>query len=105
MKSMDNEKLKQELVRIYQNRPEIPATDIWQQNVMRKIRRMGLSTERLPVLTDFGASVWKIAPVMAILLLLMISGAVWLGPSADTLIADLFLSDPVDVVFRDIFRG
>jgi hypothetical protein len=105
MMPLDDEKLKQELIRNYQNRPEIPITDAWQQDVMREIRRIGREVGGVSFSAEFGASVRRLVPVAGLLLLLMITGAVLLGPSADTLIADLFLSDPVDFVFSDIFRG
>ena len=106
MMPLDDNKFKQELIRIHANRPEISITSTWQQNVMREIREIGMPAKPAAFSTDFGASVWRLVPVAGLMLFLMIAGAVWFGPStADTLITDLILSDPFDFVFSDIFQG
>jgi hypothetical protein len=105
MMSLNDEKIRRELIRAYQMQPDISISDTWQQNVMREIRRIGPLARRPSFLADLGTSAWRLAPVAGIVLILLIAGGAWFGPSTDTVLADLFLMDPVDFVFGDILRG
>jgi len=104
MMLLDDKKIRQNLIRAYQNRLEIPVSDAWQQNVMREIRGI-MPAGSISWSTDFSASVWRLAPTAGLLLILLLIGAVWFGPSAETVIADMFFKDPVDFIFGDILMG
>lgn len=92
-------------MRAYQGRAEVPVSESWQTNVMGEIRKIGPQFVPVSPASDFRVAVWRLAPVTCLLLILLLTGATWLDPSADALIAEGFLKDPVDVVFGDILRG
>lgn len=105
MTPLNEQNLKRELVRAHLNRPEILIPQTWQHTVMREIRKIGLPAGRASFSSDFGAFVWRLVPAAGLLLILIMAGTAWFGPSADTVIADLLMSDPVDFVFNEILRG
>ena len=104
MMPLDDKNLRQNLIQAYQTRPEIPASEAWQQNVMREIRGI-VPAGSISWSADFSASVWRLAPAAGLLLILLLIGASWFGPSAETVIADMFLQDPVNFIFGDILMG
>jgi len=70
-----------------------PPTEKWRQNVMRSIRQIGRPEEKNNP-ERFGYLTWRLAPVAAVLLLLM---SIWIKQVDDTLefqIAGLVVSDP-----------
>lgn len=104
MMPLDDKNLRQNLIQAYQTRPEISASEAWQQNVMREIRGI-VPAGSISWSADFSVSVWRLAPAAGLLLILLLIGASWFGPSAETVIADMFLQDPVDFIFGDILMG
>lgn len=105
MMPLDEKQLSQKLIQAYQTHPTISISEGWQQNLMREIRRIGPATGMNLWSADFGATVRRLAPAAGLLLILLIIGAAWFGPSPETVIADMFLQDPVDFIFGDILMG
>ena len=74
---------------------DLPATRNWRQDVMRSIRRLGPVDTKNNNREPFGYLSWRLAPVAAVLLILM---TLWIARIDDTLefqIASIVVSDPM----------
>jgi hypothetical protein len=81
---------------------DMPPPEKWRQNVMRSIRLMGTLEEKNNR-ERFGYLTWRLAPVAAVLLILM---SIWTKQVDDTLefqIASLIVNDPAQADVYDPF--
>jgi len=72
-----------------------PTGNEWQENVMRSVRQLGPIDEKSNSREPFAYLSWRLAPVAAVLLVLM---TIWIARIDDTLefqIASLVVSDPM----------
>ncbi len=105
MNPIDDIKLEKRLIKAYQTNPEIDISPIWQQNMMRTIRGLGpLKQDIFPGL-PFQELVWKMAPALCILLVILITGMIPMDLSFESLISDSFIDDPVAIIYNGIFWG
>ncbi len=105
MDPIDDIKLKKRLIKAYQHNPEIDINPAWQQNMMRKIRGIGPLKQDLPTILSFQQLVWKMAPALCILLVILITGMFSMDLSFESLISDFFINAPVAVIYNGIFWG
>ena len=70
LRQKDHEKLHKVMQEAYRDQ-EVPEPGAkWQQDVMRDIRRIGLSENGAEDESGFGLAVWRLAPVTCVLILL-----------------------------------
>lgn len=105
MNPIDDIKLKKRLINAYQYNPEMDLNPVWQQNTMRKIRGIGPPKQDISMGLSFQELVWKMAPALCILLVILITGMVSMDLSFESLISDSFINAPVAVIYNDIFWG
>lgn len=105
MKPLDDIGLKKRLTEAYLDHPVRDMEPLWRQNVMRKIRGIGPLKRNISFSLSFQQMVWKMAPVLCILLIVLITGMVSLDLSFATAINDTFINDPVAVIYNGIFWG
>ncbi|MBC2716191.1 MAG: hypothetical protein HF978_12860 [Desulfobacteraceae bacterium] len=105
MKPLDDNKLKQKLIDAYWSDPEIDINPVWQQNMMRKIRGIGPLKQDISTGLSFQELVWKIAPALCLLLVILITGMFSMDLSFETLINESFIDDPVVIIYNGIFWG
>ena len=88
------DQLTEKLAEAYRSKgADVLPPEKWRQNVMRSIRQMG-ALEGKNNQERFGYLTWRLAPVAAVLLILM---SIWTKQVDDTLefqIASLVVSDP-----------
>jgi hypothetical protein len=105
MKPIDDIRLKEKLIKAYQHNHDLGIPPEWQQNMMREIRRIGPLEQSPPAILSFQKLVWKMAPAFCIVLMIIITGMFSMDLSADTLINESFIGDPVAVIYNEIFWG
>jgi len=105
MKPLDDIKFKKRLIKAWQHHPDKDIPAVWQQNMMRKVRRIGPLTKEAAPLLSFQELVWEMAPAFCILLAIIITGILSMDLSIEALINESFINDPVAVVYNGIFWG
>ena len=71
MKSLEveHEKLKRILTQAYQEKEKIEVGDLWPEGIMRRIREFGAIQPTPGFLEMFEPFVWRLAPVVSLLIL------------------------------------
>ena len=105
MKSLKkgHRKLKELLMRAYHEKEKPEVDELWQMRVMSHIRSLGpvSSWRRYSIL--FEQSVWRLAPVTCLLILVLVALLIKLDFIPDYEMAKLFINDPVEFTFVQWF--
>ena len=105
MKSLkkDSAKLKELLIRAYHEREKPEGDELWQMRVMSHIRSLGPMSSREKYFMLFEQSVWRLAPVTCLLILVLAAFLFRLDFIPDYEMAKLFIDDPLEFIFVEWF--
>ena len=105
MKSLkkDYAKLKELLIRAYHEREKPEGDELWQMRVMSHIRSLGPMSSREKYFMLFEQSVWRLAPVTCLLILVLAAFLFRLDFIPDYEMAKLFIDDPLEFIFVEWF--
>ena len=92
----DQERLKSLLVRAYHEREKPDVDDLWQRRVMSHIRSLGPPGSGRGYMALFEQSVWRLAPMTGLLVLILIALLLSLDFMPDYEMAKIFIDDPVE---------
>lgn len=99
MEFMDKKKrirIKEALATAFYEKEKVKVGEGWHDQVMSHIRRMGLSYPKQSFLDYFQPFVWRLAPVVFVLILLLGSAIFQLKLSPDYDLVKMFTEDPAD---------
>ena len=105
MKSLkkDTTRLKELLMRAYHEKEGPEVDELWQMRVMAHIRSLGPITPRKRYIMLFEQSVWRLAPVTCLLILVLAALLIKLDFIPDYEMLKLFIDDPVEFAFIQSF--
>ncbi len=105
MKSLKNDytKLKELLMRAYHEKEKPEIDELWQMRVMNHIRSLGPISARRKYFMLFEQSVWRLAPVACLLILVLAAFLIKLDFIPDYEMAKLFIDDPLEFIFVEWF--
>jgi hypothetical protein len=96
-------RLKELLMRAYHEKERPEVDELWQVKVMSHIRSLGPITSRKRYFMLFEQSVWRLAPVMCLLILVLAALLIKLDFIPDYEMLKLFIDDPVEFAFIQSF--
>jgi hypothetical protein len=99
----DYTKLKELLMRAYHEKEKPEVDEFWQMRVMSHIRSLGPMSSRKRYFMLFEQSVWRLAPVICLLILVLAAFLIKLDLMPDYEMARLFIDDPVEFIFVQWF--
>jgi len=99
----DSAKLKELLIRAYHEREKPEGDELWQMRVMSHIRSLGPMSSREKYFMLFEQSVWRLAPVTCLLILVLAAFLFRLDFIPDYEMAKLFIDDPLEFIFVEWF--
>jgi len=99
----DHTKLKKLLIRAYHEKEKPEVDELWQMRLMSHIRSLGPVTSWRRYFTLFELSVWRLAPVTCLLILVLVAFLIKLGFRPDYEMAKIFIDDPVEFTFVQWF--
>jgi len=99
----DSAKLKELLIRAYHGREKPEGDELWQMRVMSHIRSLGPMSSREKYFMLFEQSVWRLAPVTCLLILVLAAFLFRLDFIPDYEMAKLFIDDPLEFIFVEWF--
>jgi hypothetical protein len=105
MKSHKNghKKLKELLIRAYHEKEKSEVDELWQVRVMSHIRSLGPISSRERYFMLFEQSVWRLAPVTCLLILVLAAFLIKLDLIPDYEMTKLFIDDPLEFIFVEWF--
>jgi len=92
----DHTRLKKLLIRAYHEKEKPDVDELWQISVMRHIRSLGPVRSERGYVGLFEQSVWRLAPVTGLLILILIALLLTLDFMPDYEMAKIFIDDPVE---------
>jgi hypothetical protein len=99
----DYTKLKELLMRAYHEKEKPEVDELWQMRVMSHIRSLGPVSSRRRYFMLFEQSVWRLAPVTCLLILVLAVFLTKLDFIPDYELVKLFMDDPVEFTFVQWF--
>ena len=99
----DYTRLKELLMRAYHEKESPEVDELWQMRVMSHIRRLGPITSRKRYFMLFEQSVWRLAPVTCLLILVLAVFLIKIDLIPDYEMVKLFIDDPVEFTFVEWF--
>ena len=96
-------RLKELLIRAYRERERPEVDEVWQMRVMSHIRSLGPITSRKRYFMLFEQSVWRLAPVTCLLILVLAALLIKLDFIPAYEMVNLFIDDPVEFTFVGLF--
>lgn len=99
---MDDKKFQKMLVEAYQTCGHGDVSPHWRRDLMRKVRAIGPLNRQKSTGPLFQDLVWRLAPAMSILLLILITGMFTMDFS---FLQETFMEDPVAVIYNGIIWG
>ncbi len=99
----DDTKLKELLMRAYHEREKPEGDELWQMRVMSHIRSLGPMSSRKTYFMLLEQSVWRLAPVTCVLILVLAAFFIKLDFIPDYEMVKLFIDDPVEFTFVQWF--
>jgi hypothetical protein len=99
----DYTKLKELLMRAYHEKEKPEVGDLWQISVMSHIRSLGPVSSTRSYFMFFEQSVWRLAPVTFLLILVLAVFLIKLDFIPDYEMAKLFIDDPLEFIFVEWF--
>ena len=99
----DYAKLKELLIRAYHEKEKPEIDELWQVRVMSHIRSLGPISSRKRYFMLFEQSVWRLAPVTCLLILVLAVFLIKLDFIPDYEMAKLFIDDPLEFIFVEWF--
>jgi hypothetical protein len=99
----DHTKLKKLLMRAYREKEKPKGDELWQMRVMSHIRSLGPVSSRRRYFMLFEQSVWRLAPVTCLLILVLAVFLTKLDFIPDYELVKLFMDDPVEFTFVQWF--
>ena len=105
MKSHKNghTKLKELLMRAYHEKEKPEIDELWQMRIMNHIRSLGPISARKKYFMLFEQSVWRLAPITCLLILVLAAFLIKLDFIPDYEMAKLFIDDSVEFIFVQWF--
>jgi len=99
----DYTKLKDLFIRAYHEKGKPEVGELWQMRVMSHIRSLGPVSSRRRYSMLFEQSVWRLAPVTCVLILVLAVFLIKLDFIPDYEMVKLFIDDPVEFTFVQWF--
>jgi hypothetical protein len=99
----DTTRLKELLIGAYHEKERPEVDELWQVKVMSHIRSLGPITSRKRFFMLFEQSVWRLAPVMCLLILILAALLIKLDFISDYEMLKLFIDDPEEFAFIQSF--
>jgi hypothetical protein len=105
MKSFDKnmEKLRKAFVTSYHAKEKTGVSEGWQMSVMSRIRRLGPLPARADFFSLFGRTVWRLAPVACVLILVLAISLIKIDFIPESEAAKIFFANPVEFTIEQIF--
>ena len=105
MKTLNKDcwKLKELFIRAYHEKEKPEVDELWQMRVMSHIRSLGAVSSRRRYFMLFEQSVWRLAPVTCLLILVLAAFLIKLDFIPDYELVKLFIDDPVEFIFMQWF--
>ena len=92
----DHTRLKNLLIRAYHDRKKPDVDELWQMRVMSHIRSLGPLRSGRGYITLFEQSVWRLAPMTGLLILILVALLLTLDFMPDYEMAKILIDDPVE---------
>ena len=99
----DYTKLKELFVRAYHVKAKPEVGEFWQMRVMSHIRSLGPVSSKRKYFMLFEQSVWRLAPVTCVLILVLAVFLIKLDLIPDYEMVKLFIDDPVEFTLVEWF--
>ena len=99
----DYSKLKELFIRAYHEKEKHEVDELWQMRVMSHLRSLGPISSRRRYFMLFEQSVWRLAPVTCLLILVLVALLIELDFIPDYELVKLFIDDPVEFTFVQWF--
>ena len=92
------------LQRAYFEKENTAIDDRWQAEAMRRIRAFGPLQLKASYFTVFGQFVWRLVPVVCVLILLLTAGFIKSGFISEYEMAKLYADYPLESAFLESFK-
>jgi len=92
----DHTRLKKLLMRAYHEREAPEGDELWQMRVMSHIRSLGPVRSGRGYIALFEQSVWRLAPMTGLLVLILVALLLSFDLMPDYEMAKIFIDDPVE---------
>jgi hypothetical protein len=100
MKSINKEdhfKIRKVLAAAYHEKEEVLVGDLWQTRVMAHIKSLGPIYPPTSYLESFEGLLWRLAPVVCVLLLILAAFFIHMDFIPEYEMAKIFFEDPADI--------
>jgi hypothetical protein len=97
MKTFEEEKLKEALIKAYREKDDLEVPKLWAEQVMNHIRRLG-PINKQSFLLQFQQLVWRFAPVACMLIVALVIYMIKVDFVPEYEIAEILMNDPVGFV-------
>ena len=91
-----DERIRSALVSVYRKREEADLGNEWQGRVMATIRRLGIPAQKQGYQEYFERLFWRLAPVAAMLILVLATGILQFDFFSDFELANMFIGESAD---------
>ena len=98
------EAIKESLATAYHEKGKGDVDELWQMRVMSHIRSLEPLHSKVSYSEVFGKLVWRFAPVLCVLILILLACIIQLDFISDYEIAEMFMEDPVDFTLFQSFE-
>ena len=95
--------LKELFIKAYHGKGTPEVGELWQMGVMSHIRSLGPVSSRRTYFMVFEQSIWRLAPVTCVLILVLAVFLIKLDLIPDYEMVKLFIDDPVEFTFVEWF--